>query len=1078
MPKRLTVPLFLLYGTFVAIPATAQVGAGIYGTVTDETRSALSGVTVTVTHTQTNERRSTTTNAAGAYSLPQLSLGTYSVRAELTGFKAVTQDGVQLSLNRNARVDFVLVVGRVVEEITVVSDAPLVEATTNEMGTVVDGRRVSELPLSSVNGRNTLGLMGLVPGAQLTREFGQNLQGFVENKVAINGVRQEDSNYLLDGGDNTSTLRNYGNDVPNPDAIQEFRIITNNYSAEYGRSAGAIVNVVTKSGTNELHGSLFEFHRDDGLNATNFFQSSKSKLQQNQYGGTVGGPVIRDKTFFFVTYQGYRRDSERFTNGALVPTEAERAGDFSRSVSRTGSPIVVKDPTTGQPFPNNVIPRDRLNPVAVSYLSKFVPLPNDPSRGPNALQENKPLKSDNDQVMVKLDHTFSRRHKLSVAYFYSDGAIGQRTSEVDFVRRDIANTQQNVNLHEYWTISANVLNHFRATYARAAGDRHVYPDDLTLNDLGGKFSPLPDGPTMAPSIRVTGYFNNFSVFGGPKTANHYNVADTVDWIHDKHQLKFGGEVYLRRLFDVSVAPAEGGEFTFDGTATGNGMADFLLGRPSLISIADQSYKSQSGWAFHAFAQDKWFVTSRLVLDLGVRYELTLPPVHPNDFAKAYVPGRRSACVPQAPSGVLFACDEGIPRAGIKTDTNDVAPRLGFAYDITGDGKTVVRGGYGKSFAFAIFNALQDQQTGIPYGFVQDLRPTANAPLSLSDPFATIGGSPFPIRRDPAHLVFPATGNYAFADLDYQNGYFHQFNLSLQRQFGKNWSVDAAYVGNRGRGLLGQRDLNAPARTADASATNVNARRPLNPPFLVLQLDGGFTNSWYDAAQVKVERRFARGLSLLSSYTFGKAVDFSTWYNDRTFWADQNDLARNKGRGDQDRRHMLVVSGVWELPLFKDAKGAAGSLLGGWSLNWIGTFQSGLPVNIVTDRDADFDGNAGGDRPDLVGDWRLPATSPSEAKAGKPWFDPAAFTANKPGRVGSFGRNVITGPGYKNIDLGVSKAFRINDHHKAQVRVEVFNVLNWVNLGTPENRLSRATFGQISSTLGDARAFQLGVRYVF
>jgi hypothetical protein len=327
-------------------------------------------------------------------------------------------------------------------------------------------------------------------------------------------------------------------------------------------------------------------------------------------------------------------------------------------------------------------------------------------------------------------------------------------------------------------------------------------------------------------------------------------------------------------------------------------------------------------------------------------------------------------------------------------------------------------------------------------------------------------------------VFPATGNYAFADLDYKNGYFHQYNLSLQRQFGKSWSVDLAYVGNMGKGLLGQRDLNAPARTAGASATNINARRPLNPPFLLLQLDGGFTDSWYNALQLKIERRFAQGLSLLSSYTYGKALDYSTWYNDRTFWADQANLELNRGRGDQDRRHMLVVSGVWELPFFKETKGAAAALLGGWSLNWIGTFQSGLPVNLLTDRDADFDGNAGGDRPNPAGDWRLPAISPDEAKAGKPWFNPAAFTANRPGEVGGFGRNVISGPGYKNIDLGVSKAFRIKDGHKAQVRVEIFNVLDWVNLGNPENRLSRSTFGQISSTLGDARAVQLGVRYIF
>ena len=327
-------------------PAAAQTTASIYGTVTDESGAVVAGATIQAINTLTNELRRTAANEVGSYNSPDLPLGVYRIRVENQGFKAAIREGIGLSLNRNARVDIRLAVGALTERVNVVGDAPLVETTTNEMGGLVDRRRVVDLPLS---GRNTLGLINLVPGAQKL-ETG-NAQGFVENKANINGQRMEDSNWLLDGGDNTSPLRNYGNDVPNPDAIQEFRVISNNYGAEYGRSAGAVVNVITKSGSNELHGSAFEFLRNRALNARNFFQLTTLPLVQNQFGGTVGGPVVKNKTFFFATYQAYRQRTTDFRNSALVPTAAERAGDFSRSVDRAGKLITIKDPNTGQVFP-------------------------------------------------------------------------------------------------------------------------------------------------------------------------------------------------------------------------------------------------------------------------------------------------------------------------------------------------------------------------------------------------------------------------------------------------------------------------------------------------------------------------------------------------------------------------------------------------------------------------------------------------------------------------------------------------------------------------------------------------------
>ena len=598
------------------VPMNAQTTGSIFGTVTDESGAVVAGAQIRAMNTLTNEIRNTVTNELGYYGLPELPVGVYTVRAEREGFKTAVREGIALSLNRNARVDVQLSVGALTERVSVVADAPLVETTTNEMGGLVDQRRVVELPL---NGRNTLSLVNLVPGAQQLATG--NAQGFVENKVNINGQRMEDSNWLLDGGDNTSPLRNYGNDVPNPDAIQEFRVITNNYGAEYGRTAGAVVNVITRSGSNQFHGSAFEFLRNRALNARNFFQLSTLPLVQNQYGGSLGGPVVRNKTFFFATYQSYPRRSGDFRNSALVPTEAERAGDFSRSVDRTGKLVTINDPSTGRPFSGNVIPQNRLSRVAQNFLKLAIPLPNYSQTGPNGLYQTAGTGYDNVQWLAKIDHQFSDNHKLSGAYFWSDSVQHQRfVQEIDFARREMKTRQHNLNLHEYWTVGPTKLNHFRATFARSAGNRLVLPDDVTMNDLGSKFSPLPDGVLMPPSVTVSGYFAATSVNGGPKTANNFNLADTFSWMRGRHDLKFGAEGFLRRLFDVSTNPNQAGQWLFDGTFSGNGAADLMLGRVKQVGIGIQSYKSLSSWAVYWFVQDKVRLTPKLALTLGLRYE--------------------------------------------------------------------------------------------------------------------------------------------------------------------------------------------------------------------------------------------------------------------------------------------------------------------------------------------------------------------------------------------------------------------------------------------------------------------------
>jgi hypothetical protein len=1051
----------------LAAPLSAQTTASIVGTVMDASGAAFPGVAMTATNTQTNESRTTLTETSGGYTLRNLSLGVYQVRAEVEGFKAAVRDGIRLTLNRTARVDFTLEIGEIAETVSVSAEAPLLEGSTNEMGTLIDERRVAGLPL---DGRNVLDLVSLVPGAQALQT--RTEQGFNINLVAFNGSRPEDSGWMLDGGDNTSLLRNYGADVPNPDAVQEFRVIASNYGAEYGRAVGAVVNVVTKSGTNALHGSAFNFHRNDSLNGDNFFTGEPDRLTQNQFGATLGGPIVKDRTFFFAAYQGFRRDAEQFVSGDNLPTEAERRGDFSQSVFQ-GRPVTVIDPLTRQPFPGNVIPPERISPIASRFIEEVVPLPNDPAVGPNAYSTTIPYEDPKDQILVKLDHILSVRHKLSLSYFFNDTLSVEPRGNFSFNFRDNTTRQHNFNLHEYWTVLPNLLNHFRLTFNRQAGERLLRSEPLlTAADLGINYGNVPaGGEEIGAGFVVSGYFSAAAESGGPKTSNVYTVADTLDWITGRHTVKLGTEVNLRRLFDVTLDDRVAGEYRFNGRSSGNAFADLLLGYVSdRFRYRDASYKSNNQWAFHFFVQDDFRLNKRLTLNLGLRYEIDQWPVHPLDLLYTFVPGRQSTCVPQAPRGIVFPCDEGIPRAGIQGDYDNIMPRLGFAYDLTGDGRTVVRGGFGRFSAVTLFNSLQDGQVGTPWGVRSEVRNSAaaNRPATilLADPWASVaGGNPFPFPSDPESLVFPSSGLYNPNNLDMRSGYLDQFNLSVQRQIGADTVLEVAYVGSRGHNLLGKLDENLPVPSATASAANINARRPLIGDGIeqMLVFDG-FVRSWYNSLQLRAERRFNKDFSGLVSYTYGKALDYQSWYNAQSWTQDHQNPAADKGRADFDRRHLLSASWVWRLPL-------------SFEFNGLAQFYSGSPFRIFTATDNNYDGISDNDRPDLVGDPSIARPSNDEIRNGAPWFNTAAMAPNQPGQLGSMGRNIVSGPGYKNVNLSLIYNLRIKHDHRIQFRVEAFNVFDWVNFDPPNGNLNSTGFGQITSA-GAARMVQLGVRYSF
>jgi hypothetical protein len=1052
--------------------ARSQTTASIFGTVSDESGAIVSGARIEATNTLTNEVRTTVTEGAGSYNLPELSVGLYRIRIECQGFKTAIRDGIQLSLNRNAMVNVQLVVGALSEQVSVTGDAPLLEATTNEMGGLVDQKRVVDLPL---NGRNTLSLVSLVPGVGALTTT--NSQGFSTNTAGINGQRPEDSNWLLDGGDNTTPLRNYGNNVPNPDAVQEFRVITSNYEAQYGRSVGGVINVITKSGSNDFHGSLFEFLRNRSLNARNFFQATTTPLVQNQYGGSFGGPIVKNKTFFFGSYQGYSQRTAPFQNSALVPTAAERGGDFSNSKDKTGKPITINDPVTGQPFPNGIIPASRVSPVAQAYLKLAIPLPNAPQVGPNALVQSASQPTDETQYLLKVDHIFSEKHKLSAGFFWDSNSQGQRfLNSVDWIRRSIQDKQQNVSLHEYWIISPNKLNHFALTFTRSAANRLVTPNNVSMNDFGSNFAPLPQGPQMPPEVEVSGYLTLGSPIGGPKTANNYSANESFSWMRGRHELMFGMDAGMRKLMDWTTGSSEGGHFLFDGTASGNALADLMLGSVKQLDVVAQQYKTDAQWFLYGFAQDKMRLTSKLVFTLGLRYEWNAPPVSATNELVTYRPGQQSSCVPQAPVGLVFPCDSGIPRAGFHADLNNYAPRLGIAYDVFGNGKTIVRTGYGIFYAFALFNSLQDPETSTPFSFNETIRNT-----TLATPYAPVGGSPFPFQLDPAHLRFPtpiafgSNGTAGFVDPNLRTGYVQQYNFSIQRQFGKDWSGEVAYLGNASRKLTGSRDINSPTPSPIASSANLDQRRPLYPEFTVMSETSGFVNASYNALQARIEKRFSRGLTLLGSYTLSKSLDDASTFGSDSHWTNQNDIRLDHAASDFYQRQLFVVSGVWELPFFRNSKGISRQVLGGWSANAIGTFYAGLPINILTNTDKNFDG-VNSDRPNVVGPWQL-STSRSRQQLVQQWFNVNAFQPNQPGQLGNFGRNVITGPATKQLDLDLSKNIRITEHKQLQFRCDMFNTGNWVNLGNPVVTLNSPNFGKIQ-TAGSPRIFQLALKFLF
>jgi Carboxypeptidase regulatory-like domain len=1050
-------------------PLHAQIATGtILGNVKDNSGAAVPGASVTATNLGTQASRTGVTDAEGQYSLVLLPVGNYKVEVTLSGFKNFVQTGILLEVGRNARVDATIEPGTVQEVVSVVADSPLVETNTSSLSRTVGQNEVLNLPL--VN-RDLYSLLSITGG--VTSNDNSNSLGGPEQLTTINGSQRAQIgsvSFQLDGGNNTAGLRGTGNPAPNPEAVQEFRVITNSYAAEYGRYPAGVVDVVTKSGSNQLHGAAFEFFRNENLNAKRWAPpgspSARDPLDRNQYGAAGGGPLRKDKTFFFGSYSGLRQEETYYRNNATVPTALERAGDFSQSAMKP------RDPVTNAPFDRNLIPSSRMDQAALTIQNQYVPLANLPG---NFYEVRRPDPLDTDEATVKVDHHLSPTHSLAVGYFFLTGTDTQPLSvsgNIPWVDRDFKWKQHNLNVADTWTLGPTMINQARVTYVRQFGARVNNPT-TSLGDLNSKFTIQGD-PTL-PRLTVSGYFTGQTSIAGPDAGSNYvAVKDSLSVARGNHAFKFGGEVSYEKIVHDTLLDNYG-VFAFNSSKTGNAYADFLLGLPSTMTQDAPVRKTDNGSYISLFAQDDFRIHSRVTLNLGVRYDLQFPFTDPDNRKLAFVPGQQSQVSPTAPVGLLFPGDPGISRGIVKTDTNNIAPRLGIAWDPRGDGRMSVRAAAGVFYGSITGNEWNTTADNQPFTVRQSF-PTVK---TLSDPYGNLPGgvSPFPFIYDPASPRFTLPAQVFGPSLDFVWPYSYQMNLTFEKELFRRFSVTASYVGALGRRLPASLDENYPVFGPGATTANVNARRPYMPGTIgqARVLESIF-NSDYHALQLSAERRGAR-FSSKAYYTFGKAME-DLDYQGGGLPAVQNSnrIELERGRTSADRRHSLVLSGIWRPDYFADSKPVLKAILDHWTVSTIITLQSGTPLTISSGQDRNLDGITT-DRADLIGDPHLDSGRPRDELVAQ-WFNTAAFAQPALGLDGTAGRSIIDGPGYRNVDLGLFRDVGLGARTQVQFRVEATNIFNTVNLQNPDTNLNAAaTFGRIRSAR-DMRRIQLGARFSF
>jgi hypothetical protein len=1057
--KLLSLVLLLSLASFMS----AQTYRGsIRGTVTDPNSAVIPAASISLANKETNEQRTAVTNAAGEYTISSLPPGLYTLKITAGGFETLWQD-IVLNVNQDLRVDSSLVVGQVATDPYLIISPPSdLKKDSSSIGTLIANHQIVGLPL---DGRNFYELTLLVPGAA---PAAQGSAGSARGDFAfsVNGAREDANNFLLDGVYNVDPKLNTFGVRPPVDAIHEFEMLTSSYDAAFGRAPGAQVNVVLKSGGNNFHGSLFEFHRNGALDARNFFAPAsepKPKYIRNQFGGSLGGPIIRDRTFFFGDYEG-TRSREGITRVTNVPTAQERAGDFSQSLF--GIPT---DPFTAQPFSGGMIPTDRINSVGHAIAALY-PLPN--RNVPLQNFVSSPTQRDrNDSFDARLDHRIGQRGDLIFRYSFGDRNLfepftGPNFALVPGFGDAVKRRSQNVMAALTHVLSPNLVNETRVALSRVAS---------AVNQEASRRNSALGLPVISPNARDAGLsfitVTGFSPLGdegnNPQNSvtNVYQVLDTASYVRGSHLIKFGADIRFTQQNAFRDVESRGRlQFSPFAQISGNALADLLLGFPLLTSVArvdnPQHLRTHS---YNFFFNDSFRVRPRLTLTAGLRYEFNSPPVDAADRANVYDLAARS---------LVRVGTMAVPRGGFVADKNNFAPRVGFAWTLGRNELTVLRAGYGIYYDQSPLAPGEALYFNSPYFDNNIFFSLPGLPLTLDNPF-------------PAFFPFPFPDSALAIQRDLRTAYMQHWNFNIQQQLNDNSVLEVAYVGSKGTKLLTARDINQPQPSALPPGLPF-VPRP-DPRFDDINLLESRANSNYHSLQARFQQRLSRGLASLVSYTWSKSIDdasnFFSSAGDSNFPQNSYDVRAERGRSNFDVRHRLSVSYSYDLPFGKGREylanaGWLSSILSGWQSFGILTFQSGRPFTVALLPDIDNSGTGrsilgfgANDRPNLIANPHLENRSPEE------WFSTSAFAFAPPGQFGNAGRNILDGPGYQNVNISFVKDTNVSEDLNVQLRAEFFNLFNHPNFNLPDNFLGSPTFGRITSAR-DPRHIQFGVKLLF
>jgi len=1069
------------------LPTVAQDPTGtLQGTVIDPSGARIPHAKVTAESVDTGRTTAQQTTEEGAFRFSSLRVGSYRIRAGAPGFADCETAAIRLDVGRVQDMPLQLnLASATSNQITVGDNAATVDVSPT-LGNVVSGREALDLPL---NGRNLTQLGLLQPGvAPMTsgvlQAGGIKRQG---QAYAVNGLPPESNNYFLDGVSNLDSVNGgFALRTP-PDAVSEFRILTSNAPAEYGETDGAITTVITKSGTNQFHGSLYEFLRNNNLDARNFFAASTEPLHQNQFGATFGGPLRKNKDFFFGFYEG-QRDREGVTRATIVPTSAQRAGDFSAQPS----PLI--NYLAGAPYPNNTIPRRQLSPISVAALN-LIPLGN---LSPSLFSTTQMLTNDYDQGGFRFDHYFSDSDQIYARYATSsqhvlDPLPINGSSVPGFPTADNFRTHS-ATVSWVHSFSPALVQTARVAFFRNAASIEAAQNHTPASSLGFTYQPTLPEVTGSPYLIISGFGNIGNPITGPQNTvqndnqGFYSLAIT----HDRHNFKFGGN-FDRQQINVLLGIATNGFFVFAPFPVSDAFASFLVGQPVVFFQGGGDFnRGLRKWVAAGYAQDDWRIRPNLTLSYGLRYGVNTPYTDIRNRMNAWAPGRQSRVRTDAPAGLLFPGDPGVPNGIAEVDYREFMPRVGFAWDPFGHATTTIRGGYGifyDGYTNGVGGPLQAAVSALPWTQAFQL---PGPGLNFANPY---NGSTPPFVNQT--FVRPAT--ILTVESGMRPPYSQQWNFSVEHVFAARYTLDLRYVGNKGTHLPRFIEANPAIYGPGATADNADQRReyagcsagPGTCAFSSVGLIAGNNSSTYHAFQASFSRQFSNGLSFLASYWWSKSLDYSSSLNlggsAPTLVAGENDLAQNPlnlraehGPSLFDAKHRFVFSGTYALPRWTRSR-LAGILVDGWQINTIATFATGTPFTVYDSDNAPMQGQAPeitgfySSRPNMVSDPNQGPHTPNQ------WVSAGAFgrltQQNNPGQFGNEGRNAVRGPGYANVDFSLFKNFVFAESKRLQFRAEAFNAFNRANFALPENDLNSPAFGQILQA-APPRLVQLALKFLF